>query len=401
MFTEFNLYFGMVNVFLPFMILPLYSSMRMLDTRLTDAAASLGAGPVYTFTRVTLPLTMPGVIAGVSLVFAITVASYVTPSLLIGDRYMTMSQVMAKAYLNIRDFQLGASMAVIMLVIATVIVVSASFLARAPERGALTMARLGMGFCWMMLILVLVFLFAPIVIVVAVSFSPSTIFSFPPDGFSWRWYEAILKADSLLSSVWLSAQIAFLATCISLTLGTLCAIAVVRGLVPAGKAIATFMASPLMLPGLVLGIAFLQAARGAGLRDAYTTLLIAHVVITMPFVMRTVLASLAHFDFAMVDAARTLGYSYPRALWKVLVPNILPGFVSGALFAFIASFDNYPVSIFLVDVRTKTLPIQLLNQLEMSPDPTVAAASALLILGTIVALIICDRLVGLRRMASI
>ena len=161
------------------------------------------------------------------------------------------------------------------------------------------------------------------------------------------------------------------------------------------------MASPLMLPGLVLGIAFLQAARGAGLRDAYTTLLIAHVVITMPFVMRTVLASLAHFDFAMVDAARTLGYSYPRALWKVLVPNILPGFVSGALFAFIASFDNYPVSIFLVDVRTKTLPIQLLNQLEMSPDPTVAAASALLILGTIIALIICDRLVGLRRMASI
>jgi putative spermidine/putrescine transport system permease protein len=132
-FTEFNLYFGMINVFLPFMILPLYSVMRMLDTRLTDAAASLGAGPVYTFTRVTLPLTMPGVIAGVSLVFSITVASYVTPSLLIGDRFMTMSQVMAKAYLNIRDFQLGASMAVIMLVIATVIVVAASYLARAPK----------------------------------------------------------------------------------------------------------------------------------------------------------------------------------------------------------------------------------------------------------------------------
>jgi putative spermidine/putrescine transport system permease protein len=258
-----------------------------------------------------------------------------------------------------------------------------------------------MGFCWAVLAAVLVFLFAPIVIVVAVSFSPSAIFAFPPDGFSLRWYNAIGNADSLVASVWLSAQIAFLATCISLTLGTLCAIAVVRGLVPAGKAIATFMASPLMLPGLVLGIAFLQAARGVGLRDAYMTLLLAHIVITMPFIMRTVLASLSLFDFTMVDAARMLGYSYPMALWKVLVPNILPGFISGALFAFIASFDNYPVSIFLVDVRTKTLPIQLLNQLEMSPDPTVAAASALLILGTIVALIICDRFVGLRRMASI
>lgn len=263
------------------------------------------------------------------------------------------------------------------------------------------MARLGMGFCWTMLGLVLVFLFAPILIVVAVSFSPSAIFEFPPTGLSVRWYEAVAQKDTLVSAVWLSAQIAFFSTCISLLLGTLCAIAVVRGLVPGSKAIATFMASPLMLPGLVLGIAFLQAARGFGLRDTYTTLLIAHIVITMPFIMRTVLASLSLFDFTMVDAARMLGHSYPAALWKVLVPNILPGFVSGALFAFIASFDNYPVSIFLVDVRTKTLPIQLLNQLEMSPDPTVAAASSLLILGTVIALIICDRLVGLRRMASI
>src|SRR5215207_3078477 len=263
------------------------------------------------------------------------------------------------------------------------------------------MARLGMALCWAALALVLAFLLAPILIVIAVSFSPSAIFSFPPQGFSWRWYEAVARSDTLLSSVWLSIQIAFLSTCISLLLGTLCAIAIVRRYVPGGAAIATFMASPLMLPGLVFGIAFLQAARTFGLWDSYTSLLVAHVVITMPFVMRTVLASLSLFDFTMIDAARMLGCSYWESLRKVLVPNILPGFVSGALFAFIASFDNYPVSIFLVAVRTKTLPIQLLNQLEMSPDPTVAAASALLILGTIIALIICDRLVGLRRMASI
>ena len=263
------------------------------------------------------------------------------------------------------------------------------------------MARFGMALCWAALALVLAFLLAPILIVIAVSFSPSAIFSFPPEGFSWRWYEAVGRSDTLLSSVWLSVQIAFLSTCISLLLGTLCAIAIVRRYVPGGAAIATFMASPLMLPGLVFGIAFLQAARTFGLWDSYTSLLIAHVVITMPFVMRTVLASLSLFDFTMIDAARMLGCSYWESLRKVLVPNILPGFVSGALFAFIASFDNYPVSIFLTDVRTKTLPIQLLNQVEMSPDPTVAAASSVLILATVVALIVCDRLVGLRRMASI
>jgi len=262
-------------------------------------------------------------------------------------------------------------------------------------------ARLSFGFCWFVLGLVLVFLFTPILIVLAVSFTESAVFSFPPQGFSLKWYSAIRNADGLIASAWLSAQIAFLSTCVSLVLGTLCAIAVVRRLVPGGDAIATFMGSPVMIPGLVLGIAFLQAARHIGLRDAYTTLFIAHVVLTMPFIMRTILASLSLFEFSMLDAARTLGCSYPAALWRVLVPNILPGVMSGALFAFIASFDNYPISIFLVDVRTKTLPIQLLNQLEMSPDPTVAATSALLILATIAALIVCDRLVGLKRMATI
>ena len=117
--------------------------------------------------------------------------------------------------------------------------------------------------------------------------------------------------------------------------------------------------------------------------------------------LRTVLASLSLFDFAMVDAAHTVGCSCPIALWRVLVPNILPGFVSGALFAFIASFDNYPVSMFLVDVRTKTLPIQLLHYLEISPDATLAAVSTLLIVLTVLVLVLCDRLVGLRRMVSI
>lgn len=263
------------------------------------------------------------------------------------------------------------------------------------------MDRVGVGFAWTMMGLTIVFLFAPILIIIPVSFTESAVFRFPPEGFSLQWYARAHAIPAFYQALWLSAQIAALSTAISLLLGTLAAIAVVRGAVPGGQAIATFMISPLMLPGLVLGIAFLQASRQIGLYDTYTTLLLAHVVVTMPFVMRTVLASLSLFDFTMIDAARTLGCSWPKALWRVLVPNILPGFMSGALFAFIASFDNYPVSIFLTDVRTKTLPIQLLNQLEMSPDPTLAAVSTLLIGLTILALVICDRLVGLRRMAAI
>jgi putative spermidine/putrescine transport system permease protein len=263
------------------------------------------------------------------------------------------------------------------------------------------MDRLGRIFCGAMLGFVIAFLLLPILVVIPVSFTSTAVFRFPPVGFSLRWYERIGQIDALVEAMALSAGIAALSTAVALLLGTLCAVALVRGAVPGGAGIATFMVSPLMLPGLVLGIALLQAARQVGLYNAWWSLLIAHVVITMPFVMRTVLASLSMFDFALVDAARTLGCSYPLALWRVLVPGILPGFVSGALFAFFASFDNYPVSMFLVDVRTKTLPIQLLNQLETSPDPTLAAVSVVMIGLTLLMLFLCDRLVGLRRMAAV
>jgi putative spermidine/putrescine transport system permease protein len=129
-FTELSLTIGMVNVFMPFMILPMYSAIRMLDARLVDAAATLGAGPAKTFFKIVLPLTMPGVIAGSSIVFALAIAAYVTPGLLIGERYMTMSMVMAKAFLNLRDFQLGASMACLMLVISLIVVFGTSLLSR-------------------------------------------------------------------------------------------------------------------------------------------------------------------------------------------------------------------------------------------------------------------------------
>ena len=129
-FTEFALYAGMINVFLPFMVLPIYSVVRLMDPRLPDAAATLGASPWFRFTRVTLPLSLPGVVAGVSIVFSLAVAAYVTPSLLMGDRYMTMSMVLAKAFLNLRDWQLGAAMAAVLLTLAVVVVIGAAILQR-------------------------------------------------------------------------------------------------------------------------------------------------------------------------------------------------------------------------------------------------------------------------------
>jgi putative spermidine/putrescine transport system permease protein len=134
LFTEGTLYVGMINVFLPFMVLPIYSGVRMMDSRLPEAAATLGAGPMFRFLHVILPLSLPGLVAGGTLVFSLAVAAYVTPQLLIGERYMTMSMVMAKAFLNLRDWQLGAAMAAVLLAVALVVVVGAALLQRRLAR---------------------------------------------------------------------------------------------------------------------------------------------------------------------------------------------------------------------------------------------------------------------------
>jgi putative spermidine/putrescine transport system permease protein len=253
---------------------------------------------------------------------------------------------------------------------------------------------------WAVAICAVVFLMTPLVVTVIVSFGSSPVFTLPPAGWSTRWFERLPATQGLISSVLSSLQIAALSTAIALVLGTLCAISLVRGQFRGREAVATLLVSPLMVPGLVVGVAMLQAFRAYGLRDVWLSLLVAHVVITLPYVARSVLAALSLFDFTLIDAARTLGCSYPAALRKVLVPALGPAFLTSGMFAFLASMDNYPISIFFTDAWTKTLPIQMLQYVEERPDPTIAAISAGLILLAVVALVISDRLVGLRRLAD-
>ena len=253
---------------------------------------------------------------------------------------------------------------------------------------------------WLVAALVVVFLLGPLVVTVVVSFTSSSIYTLPPPEWSLRWYAALTRKSGLADAAWLSVQIALLSTAASLVLGTMAAIAVVRGRFAGREAIATFAVSPLMMPGLVVGVALLQAFRGVGLRDAWTSLVLAHVIVTLPFVVRTLLAALERFDFTLIDAARTLGLSQPRAVWKVLAPGLAPAFLTSGLFAFLASMDNYPISIFLTDARNKTLPIKMLQYLEEQPDPTLAAISTGLIALALVALALGSRAVGLNRMVQ-
>ncbi|WP_029003431.1 ABC transporter permease [Azorhizobium doebereinerae] len=255
-------------------------------------------------------------------------------------------------------------------------------------------------FAWTMALGAALFLLAPLMVIAAASFSPTPVFDLPVGGASLRWYARIGQMDGFWPALSLSLQIAALSTALALALGTLAAIAIAQGRLPGAEAIGTFLVSPLMMPGLVLGIALLQYFRAMGFSAAWSALLLAHLVVTLPYVARTMIAGLSRFDFTLVEAARTLGCTYPGAILKVMVPALAPSFLTAGLFAFLASFDNYPVSIFLTDVRTKTLPIKMLQYIEEAPDPTLAALSTLILGATVILLVASDRLVGLHRMAG-
>lgn len=258
--------------------------------------------------------------------------------------------------------------------------------------------QIAVVFSWIVGLACVVFLMLPIVITVVVSFTSSPVYTLPPPDWSLKWYQVAAGRQGLWDAVLMSLNLAVVSTAISLIMGTLAAIAVARGDFPGRDAIATFTVSPLMMPGLVVGVALLQFFRDIGLRDAYWSLLLGHIIITLPFVMRTLLAAMSAFDFSLLDAARTLGLSYPRAIAKVMIPNLAPAYLTGGLFAFLASMDNYPISIFLTDARNKTLPIKMLQYLEEQPDPSLAAMSSGLILLAVIVLLIGSRTVGLNRM---
>lgn len=260
--------------------------------------------------------------------------------------------------------------------------------------------RAARALVWAIAALAVVFLLTPLVVTVAVSFGSSAVFTLPPPDWSMRWYERIWANRTLWSSLLVSVQVAAVSTAIALVLGTLCAIALVRGAVPGRDVIFNFLVSPLMLPGLVIGIAMLQAFRMVGLTEVYAALLVAHVVITLPYIVRNVLGALMLFDFTLLDAARTLGLSWPGAVRKVLVPALAPAFLTSGMFAFLASMDNYPISIFFTDPFTKTLPITMLQMVEEAPNPAIAAVSTGLILLAVLVMILADRMVGLKKLAE-
>ena len=242
------------------------------------------------------------------------------------------------------------------------------------------------------------FIVAPLAIVCVVSFTPLGYISLPTDGISLRWFAAILDNPRFISAFWISLALGVVSSLISTLLAVPAALAVARFRFPGRDTISAFLLSPLMIPHIVLGVSFLRFFSSIGINGTFAGLVIGHVIVILPFALRLTLAAATGMNPAVERAAVSLGASRITVFRRVTLPLILPGIVSGWLLAFITSFDELTMSVFIASPSTTTLPVRMFLQIQDTIDPMVAAVSALLIAGTLVLMLVLDRLVGLERL---
>jgi putative spermidine/putrescine transport system permease protein len=248
--------------------------------------------------------------------------------------------------------------------------------------------------------LFLVFMLAPIGIVCVVAFTPEGFLSIPTTEWSLRWFRAIARYPEFISAFWNSLALAALSSAIAVAFSVPSALAIARYRFRGREALTAFFLSPLMIPHVVLGIAFLRFFTQIGLGGTFIGLVLAHIVIVFPFALRLVLASAVGMDRALEQAAISLGASGGRVFRRVTLPLILPGIASGWMLAFIQSFDEVTMTVFIAAPGTSTLPVRMFLYIQDNIDPLVTSVSAVVIVLTVVFMIAMDRLYGLEKLLS-
>lgn len=243
-----------------------------------------------------------------------------------------------------------------------------------------------------MLAAALTFLIAPFFVVFIAGFSGDETLAFPPRSWSWRWVAHVFTVDSFQRSFATSLVVGA-----GSTIGALVAYTLARARLPGQELVRTLLTLPLIVPGIIVGLALLNHMVLVYNLPVLTSLLVGHTALLLPYAVRVVSASLANLRADIDDAAVTLGATRAQAFFKVVLPNIRGGIAAAAVLAFITSFNQVPVSLFLTGPGVSTLPIEMMSYMETSYDPSIAALSTLLVLFTIAWVAATEKVLGISR----
>jgi putative spermidine/putrescine transport system permease protein len=254
---------------------------------------------------------------------------------------------------------------------------------------------------WGAVSLILLYMTIPALVVLMTSFSPSELLEFPPAGLSLRWYARALTYPDFQNAFVNGVIVSALASSVALAVGTAFAYLIEHYPFPGRGALEAILSSPLIVPHFTTGFGFLLLGARIGLTQSYALVAATHVVLVLPFVVRSVYVSLRNIDPRLERAAANLGAPPARVLARVTLPLLLPGMVGGWLVALILSFTAFTASLYVTTDRTQTLPVAMYTYIREYADPTIAAVSAVLILVTTALMFLANKYLGLRRVFSI
>lgn len=425
--TTFAVVIGMTHVFIPIAIFTMFSSMVRIDHDFARAAQILGAKPIQAFLRVYFPMSLPGVFSAGILIFIVAIGFYITPALLGGPSDTMISQLIVTQMTTLLNFELSYASSIVLLLVTTATLFLASLfiplemiwspsiadLSTRPP-GASSRSLSGTKrilapllvavetllhtmtkplltrksrWLWVYTIIVLVFLTAPLIVVVVLSFSSSSFVVFPPPGLSLRWWETLANATDWQASFLFSTKLGLTSALIATIIGTMGAFWLVRTTLPIKRALFLFSLSPLMVPVVIVATSLYVFEARIHLLGSFMGLVLGHVLLSVPYVIVIMAAALRGFDQTLERAAAVHGARPVQVLRLVTLPILKPALITAGLLAFLTSFDELLVSIFLLGRQTPTLPMKFWGDIKFQVNPLLSAASTFIVALVIVSIL--------------
>ena len=408
---------GMVNVVAPMMILVLYAAFARIDLRFTRIGSVLGGHPLFVFGKVWLPLSAPGVWSGCILVFLVSLGVFTTPAILGGSTEMSVAMAIEQQVSTLLDLPAAAALSTLLLVVTALMFVTTQRIwipallgeapgtarapvawsigtlfdrleritrrtpgSPAPARGYWSERRsVPRKLLWFAVALGILYLLIPVIVVIGLSFSSANYLQFPPRGLSLRWFSTFFHSPEWVGAAGRSFVVAATTTAIVVILGTAVAYGIERGRVRYQRAHYLLLLSPLIIPPTILAFGLYSLYATLGWIGSLNALALAHVVIVLPFVFITLSQGLKTIDPMMEFAASSLGGRPMYVFRRITLPLLRPAVISGGLLAFLTSFDELIIALFLTSPRNTTLPKRMWDSVRFEIDPTNAAAATLLI----------------------
>ena len=424
--NEFGVLVGMVHTMVPLAVMTMLPVMTSIDRRLTSAAQTLGASPSKAFWLVFFKLSLPGVTAGGLLVFISSLGFFIVPAFLGGRQQTMLAQLIITQVSELLNWSFAGALSVMMLVTTLTAVffydlifgissiagkegsesshskirifglqlleyisTAANILSQLSQLmlGRYVSERLLAVFAW----LIIGFLVMPTLLVIPIGFTKSDFLEFPPPGYSLRWFETYFNSALWLTATSRSFIVAFLAACLATAFGAGTALALAKSSSRWAGFIFGFFLAPMIVPRIVIAVGMFYLFARIGLVASNAGLVIGHTVLSLPFTVVTIGAILKTYDMRLDQAASTLGANRVRTLIHITLPVIKGGQIAAFLFAFITSFDELTVAIFISGGLATTLPKQMWDDMILQLNPTLAAVSTVVLIVVTILLLIAER----------